>query len=827
MLPVMSERELPRVPNHELVRVIGRGAYGEIWLARSLTGAWRAIKIVDRRTFETEKAFLREFEGMARFEPISRSDAGFVDILHVGRDEGGNFFYYVMELADDHALGDEIVPADYIPKTLCSELSRRRRLLADECLAIGLSLTRALGVLHHRGLVHRDIKPANVIFVGGTPKIADIGLVAARGQDSYVGTEGYVPPEGPGAPQADLYSLGKVLYEMAMGKDRMDFPALHTGLRELPDRERLLQLNAILLRACAPDPRQRYQTAEEMHEDLERVRDGLAIGHRRRWVPVLCGVAGIGLLAAGGVWWQQELAPGAVMIRSDPPDAMVVIAGTMRRSPAEFRKLRPGKHAARVMLAGFDPVDLEVEVEPGKKAVPASVALRRSAGRLSVASSPPGAEFVLLQDGTEVQRGTAPAVVEKLPTGEYEIVFRGRGQESRQTARIERGETAEVKAEFATGTVAIRSEPAGAEIEIDGQAAGVAPVTPELTEGTHEVVARFGSWPVQRRTIATKSGAPAELAFSFVPGSVKITSAPGGAAVFVDGEEIGQTPLLCEEVIPGPMKYELRLSGYKPIQVAGEVKPGEQTFVGARFVQRSGPRKGAPWENSLGMRFVPMGEVLACIWPTRVRDYAVFVQETGRELLSTDFSQDENHPVVRVNWEDADAFCKWLTTKEAGNGALEEGQHYRLLTDLEWSEAAGLTGESGTTPEERDGKLPDYPWGRQWPPPPGVGNYADTAAKRGTRTIAGRQDGFVQTSPVGSFAPNAIGLFDMGGNVWQWVQDSYTGGTRPRDWGVLRGASWANAAPAELRSSYRNVIDRAERDVIYGFRVVLVPDQSR
>ena len=88
-----------------MVRVIGRGSYGEIWLARSLTGAWRAVKIVDRQTFGSDKAFLREFEGMARFEPISRSDAGFVDILHVGRDENGGYFFYVMELADDHLAG--------------------------------------------------------------------------------------------------------------------------------------------------------------------------------------------------------------------------------------------------------------------------------------------------------------------------------------------------------------------------------------------------------------------------------------------------------------------------------------------------------------------------------------------------------------------------------------------------------------------------------------------------------------------------------------------------------------------------------------------------
>ena len=129
-MAVLTERECPRVPNHELLRVIGRGSYGEIWLARSLTGALRAVKIVDQRTFESEKAFQREFEGMARFEPISRSDAGFVDILHVGRDEGGHFFYYVMELADD-VTGGGVALEEYVPKTLRSELRRRPRMLVE------------------------------------------------------------------------------------------------------------------------------------------------------------------------------------------------------------------------------------------------------------------------------------------------------------------------------------------------------------------------------------------------------------------------------------------------------------------------------------------------------------------------------------------------------------------------------------------------------------------------------------------------------------------------------------------------------------------------
>ena len=176
--------------------MIGRGAYGEIWLARTVTGAFRAVKVVYRSTFESERTFLREFEGMSAFEPISRAHAGFINILHVGRT--AEYLYYSMELADDHLDGRKIDIGSYEPRTLKTDLARHKRLSADESIRLGLSLTEALEALHKRGLTHRDIKPSNIIFSESVPKLADIGLVAASGQRSFVGTEGYIPPEGPG-----------------------------------------------------------------------------------------------------------------------------------------------------------------------------------------------------------------------------------------------------------------------------------------------------------------------------------------------------------------------------------------------------------------------------------------------------------------------------------------------------------------------------------------------------------------------------------------------------------------------------------------------------
>ena len=314
----------PAIPDHELLRKIGGGSYGEVWLARNILGGWRAVKIVYRNSFEHDRPFEREFAGIQRFEPISRTHESQVDILHVGRGEG--YFYYIMELADDAGANSkpecrnpkeiqdpnaEIqtpqgpvqtsgfdIPSSlvighsdlYIPHTLKLELQRRGRLPVDECVQFGLSLSTALAHLHGQGLIHRDVKPSNIIFIKGIPKLADIGLVTdVEATRSFVGTEGFIPPEGPGAVQADLYSLGKVLYEMSMGRNRLDFPALPAHWDELPPDEQaqLLEFNEVLVKACESDPRKRYQSAEQMATELALLQDQRSVRRKRvverRW----------------------------------------------------------------------------------------------------------------------------------------------------------------------------------------------------------------------------------------------------------------------------------------------------------------------------------------------------------------------------------------------------------------------------------------------------------------------------------------------------------------------------------------------------------------
>jgi WD40 repeat protein len=289
----------PLVPDHELLRRIGVGSYGEVWLARNVMGTCRAVKVVYRHTFDNDRPYEREFSGIQKFEPVSRSHDGLVDVLQIGRNDSAGYFYYVMELADDagqvtgppairdsagqggHSGLDALI-TEYVPRTLASELAHRKQLPFEECLPLFLSLASALGHLHKHGLIHRDIKPSNIIFVKGLAKLADIGLVAEAGQaTSYVGTEGYIPPEGPGTRQSDIFSLGKLFYELSTGLDRTKFPSLPIEAAHLAENKGLLELNAVFTKACAGDARQRYQTAEEMHADLALLQSGKSVKRMR------------------------------------------------------------------------------------------------------------------------------------------------------------------------------------------------------------------------------------------------------------------------------------------------------------------------------------------------------------------------------------------------------------------------------------------------------------------------------------------------------------------------------------------------------------------
>lgn len=237
------------------------------------------------------------------------------------------------------------------------------------------------------------------------------------------------------------------------------------------------------------------------------------------------------------------------------------------------------------------------------------------------------------------------------------------------------------------------------------------------------------------------------------------------------------------------------------------------------------------------MVFVPVPGTRVCcsIWETRVKDFTAFAATLpgldgtnwNRALYhdTTPVSAGPDYPVVNVSWNDANAFCAWLTTKERQAGKIPAGGTYRLPTDAEWSWATGIGNrETNGTPKDKSAKVGGvFPWGTQFPPSAGAGNFADLTAKEyftNWPCIEGYRDGFVTSSPVGSFPPNRLGLYDLAGNALEWCDDFYDAAHRQR---VLRGGGWNNTGPKSLLSSYREHAAPERFSVVTGFRCVLDP----
>lgn len=835
-----ATRTHPNIPDHDVLRKIGGGAYGEVWMARGVTGAMRAVKVVWREDFDDERTFEREFEGILKYEPISRDHPALVNILHVGRSpDGVSFYYYVMELGDDVATGQEINPIEYEARTLRPDGKAGIRLETGLCIDVGVRLAEALDHLHSIGLAHRDVKPSNVIFVNGKAKLADIGLVAARDQRTFVGTEGFVPPEGPGSAQADVYSLGKVLYEIATGKDRLDFPELPDELPTGLERKRWLELNRIICEICEPRISKRtISTAaglaaalHHLQRGKRRRRNGLSI-----WATtlVLLGFAGWASFEALKdstlLPWRTPAKPIATI-----PDGLLRVVTTPEGAevfkddgtpvgvtPTEIIRAKVGSEVRYIIRKiGYRPLEVVEMVTPESVKNPQIVF------RELLNFSPP-----IAGEKWEDHLG-----ITYLPQGE-EHLSAGFASKDVWTAFLESSKRHSRGVEF------IRVSENGLPVQV------VLASPPEIIAFTdwvrtggihegfltqdHEVTAEiersFENPELSERARREKLLPFRILVREYAYGGIQLVSDPPGAEVYMNGVAVGatDTTLLIPKVKPGKVELILILEGYKPLTLHSNIRSGENLPLSAVLEKNEGVVFGKPWQNGMGMKFESVGsDLMASAWETRVRDYQAFVESALYEKPhDADFPQGPDHPVIHISREDAAAFCDWLTEREREDERIAQSHRYRLPTDEEWSLMAGLPAEIGDSPGQRDANKKNiYAWSGKWPPPNAVANYADASAASlpgisAVRVIPDYDDGFPRTAPVGSFPPNDLGLFDISGNVHEWVSDDIsTTSTGPL--GVTRGAGWNTYIRENLVLGWRNPVPPSVRADYYGFRIVL------
>lgn len=900
---------------------------------------YRAVKIVRREDFEFERTFEREFEGIQKYEKVSQDHPGLVDVLHVGRNNEDGYYYYVMELADDEGGGhEEVDVGTYKPRTLFSDLRRKPTRTVRECVDLGMSMAGALGHLHHAGLTHRDVKPSNIIYVKGQPKLADVGLVASTGQRTFVGTEGYVPPEGPGTSSADLYSLAMVLYEMHTGKCRLDFPELPTNLEIPPtvNRDEWRALNGVICRAGSPDPRKRFESAHTLARALQAVCGDLSPvsgGARKSPFGLVAGLLVTLLVLAGagfgGYWlWRdnqsflgkhgsdlaengtgesvpvgvegdgnttgQVLRPAINPIgQVGPVEEIIVDADAPGNAGAEGesgiakgvgKEGEPGfslvespgrisdatgevviRDEVAEVKAKDDPVgELDETVVESDKEKPAIVA--DPIARVKIMSRPSAA--TVIYGGKEI--GITETRLLEFPIGSIELTLRREGfHDFLYRGEIVDGKTSVIEVEMLPDRSPVAGNPwmnsLGLEFvpAVDGTFVSLTEIGVDVFElfiaetgleipwlavnGIAEIpgdsaIWKFSDWMTEKDRAAGYLGAkryyrPQRQAgetrrnsfFCSIEsdfGTLLLNSEPSGARVFNGDTELGVTPMVLNDIRFGLFELQLYLPGHEVTTAKGDINgtlENKTLALVQPLVLDASVVFGEPWANSQGMGLVPFENLLVASTETTSRAYLEFLTDQGVVTEQVPVApQGADYPAYGVGYAEAVGFCEWLTRRERALNLIRPWQRYRLPTDLEWSRFAGLRGETGATPEQRNSTAgTTFPWGKEWPPPAGAGNFADVSAAAyfGTNIVEGYTDGFDTTSPVGSFTPTASGFYDLAGNVWEWVQDPYTDGSDGLQ--VVRGGGWNSSEREVLATAYRNPVPASSREGYYGFRYVL------
>ena len=511
-----------------------------------------------------------------------------------------------------------------------------------------------------------------------------------------------------------------------------------------------------------------------------------------------------------------ELMPGwaAVAVASEPADAELLVNGEQRgRTPLEI-ELMAGSYRLELRRAGYKPWLNDLQVKPGTPVEIGPVKLGVPDGRLVVRSRPAGANVTI----GGAYRGRTPLEVEVRPDIVQAITISREGFESAsRELSVGSGvrEVLDVNLEAILGQVIVSATPADAELYVDGELRGRANQTLELPATAHVIELRKSGYAPYRETVTPRPGLPQKVEARLLEGVAPRAAAQPEAAGDQAGEQAAASTAVValEPVLRSPAGQELKL-----------VPAGSYTMGSPR---REAGRRANESQRSVSLQrrfYIATREVTnAEFRQFRPGHRSGYILQTSLDL--------DRQPVVNVSWQDAAAYCNWLSEKaglppayQMSGGRLvavvPTTSGYRLPTEAEWEWVA----------RRSPAGLLKYPWGANLPVPQQSGNFADRRAQPIVPLVLdGLDDGYAGTAPVASFSANELGIFDLGGNVAEWVHDLYTvrppGGETAIDPAatgdgsvhVIRGSSWKHAAVTELRLAYRDYGEGKRNDV--GFRI--------
>jgi len=565
--------------------------------------------------------------------------------------------------------------------------------------------------------------------------------------------------------------------------------------------------------------------------------------------------------------------PGNLLVRSTLDDIQLSIDDQDPVTvPGTISEISRGAHKLEFAKYRYFTLQQEVEIEGLGKTQAIDISLQPAWGQVEFTTVPEGAELFIDQRLI----GQTPLSAEVLETGS-QLTLKAPGYKTlQQQVRVKAGSKAThplIEMIVADGTLTINSVPQGASITIDKQFKGTSPMDVAVTPfAKHNIELFLEGYLNTKQSVSVKPEQQRQISVNLTPniGRVRLNITPADAAILVDGKRLG-TGSQTLSLNAKPQSISVEKSGYETQSMTVTPRPGHQQALTIQLLtlqQAYWASRPATIKTSVGgkLKLFQPDEQFMLGAPRRQpgrraneaeravrleRPFYLATNETtngqfkrwkdrhsstavkGQTLDMTD------QPVAKVSWEDAALFCNWLSRKdglpefytvEEGriNGTNWDAHGYRLPTEAEWAWAAKVNSQSVSQV---------FPWANELYPPMQVsGNYADQSASGFLSfTLADYNDQYPVSAVVGSFSPNGKGLYDMSGNVAEWVNDYFDirpnrrepevdpRGPEQGSKHVIRGASWALASRTELRLSYRDSGTDGRIDL--GFRIARYVDK--
>lgn len=533
-------------------------------------------------------------------------------------------------------------------------------------------------------------------------------------------------------------------------------------------------------------------------------------------------------------------------------------------TPISDLEVKAGRRVLQIQAENYQDLKTELQITGCSEEQAVNFALAPGWSDVSISSIPEGAAVSI--DGKTA--GHTPLQIE-LPQGNYLLAISADGFKS-WTTRLDVGlnqplSIKDVRLQPADGTLALQTQPPGANVTIDQKFVGKTPLKVQLSADVeHEIrISKAGYEKVSRSfRVATATLETLTVALNPELGIIHFAVEPADAQLIVDGKSHGAVPQKLELLAIGH-ELEINKPGYRPYRTQIIPRPGYPQEIKITLTRLeakpAGPADAITARNGYPLRLIrpqpfTMGssrreqgrranETLRNIELKRPfymgirevtnREFREFLAHHNSGAYKEQRLSQDDHPVVQVTWEQAALFCNWLGAKESLPAVYVQKENavvvaepmaagYRLPTEAEWEYCARVA---------QNQVMRKYPWGDLFPPSSPSGNYADISARNLLPAyLENYNDGYPATAPVAKFKPNGLQLYDLGGNVAEWCHDFYTiytynsnitdidpTGPREGKHHVIKGSSWKSASISDLRLAFRDYSDGKRTDL--GFRI--------